>query len=140
DLGTPVSRVAALCRQSFGGTPDTAAAEEDLEAAYRAHAPEWRAAMEEFAFNRALEAVWRFLTRINGYIVAREPWKVRKEEGAASPVLKKILYGAAESVRVAAEMLSPFMPATSRKIFETLGLPGRDPPPGVPEWGRLPRA
>src|SRR5262249_5618072 len=138
DLGNTISRVAALCRQSFGGTPDAAAAEEDLESAYRAAVPEWRAAMDEFAFNRALEAVWRFLTRINGYIVAREPWKVRKEEGASSPQLKKILYGAAESVRLTGAMLSPFVPGTSRRIFEALGLPGRDPVAADLEWGGLP--
>ena len=138
DLGNTVSRVTALCRQSFGGTPDAAAAEEDLEAAYRASLPEWRAAMDEFAFNRALEAVWRFLTRINGYVVAREPWKVRKEEGASSPALKKILYGAAESVRLAAVMLSPFIPGTSRKIVDALGMKGGDPAGRDLEWGGLP--
>jgi methionyl-tRNA synthetase len=37
-------------------------------------------------------------------------------------------------------MLSPFMPGTSRRIFETLGLPGRDPAPADLEWGRLPAA
>src|SRR5262249_32591155 len=137
DLGNTVSRVAALCRQSFGGTPDSTAAEEDLVAAYCASEPEWRAAMDDFAFNRALEAVWRFLTRINGYIVAREPWKVRKEEGA-SPLVGKILYGAAEAVRLAAVMLSPFIPVTARRIFEALGMPGRDPAARDLEWGALP--
>jgi methionyl-tRNA synthetase len=138
DLGNTVSRVAALCRQSFGGTPDSTAAEEDLEAAFRASLPEWRAAMDDFAFNRALEAIWRFLTRINGYVVAREPWKVRKEEGASSPLVKKILYGAAESVRLASVMLSPFIPGTARRIFEALGIPGRDPSARDLQWGGLP--
>src|SRR6185503_6364787 len=80
---------------------------------------------------------WRFLAQVNGYIVAREPWKVRKQEGL-SPSLKRILYASAEAVRLAAVMLSPFVPATSRRIFETLGMPGVDPVREDLEWGRLP--
>ena len=71
-----------------------------------------------------------------GYVVSREPWKIRKEEGA-SERLQRILYGAAEGVRLAAVLLSPFIPATSRKIFETFGLPARDPGADDLRWGGL---
>ena len=93
--------------------------------------------MEDFAFSRALEAVWRFLTQINGFVVVQEPWKVRKEEGRSAR-LSRILYAAAEGVRLCAVMLFPFMPGTSRKIFVTLGLAGADPHPDDLGWGRLP--
>ncbi len=138
DLGNTVSRVAALCRQSFGATPNEVCTDNEVLAAYRAHRTEWDAAMEEFAFSRALEAVWRLLTAINGYVVAREPWKIRKEEGTSSPRLHRILSAAAEGVRLTAVMLSPFVPATSRKIFETFGLPAGDPAGKDLEWGGLP--
>src|SRR5437773_6622512 len=137
DLGNTVSRVAALLRQSFGATPPEAGGSGELESAFASAQQDWRDAMEEFAFSRALEAVWRFLTQINGHVVATEPWKVRKEEGA-SPRLSQILYAAAEGVRLCGVMLFPFVPGTSRKLFESLGLPGRDP--GLPDlaWGGLP--
>src|SRR6266542_217434 len=93
DLGNTVSRVAALLRQSFGGTPPEACDSNEILSALSAAQSEWRAAMEDFAFNRALEAVWRFLTQINGYVVAREPWKVRKEEGRSAR-LSRTLYAA----------------------------------------------
>ena len=137
DLGNTVSRIAALCRQSFGRTPSETCHDNDILRAYRPALREWRNAMEDFSFNRALEAVWRYLAQINGYVVAREPWKVRKEEGA-TPRLERILYAAAEGVRVAAVMLSPFMPGTARRIFATFGLPAEDPAPGALRWGRLP--
>ena len=137
DLGNTVSRVAALCRQSFGGTPDSKSEEGDLPTAWREAEPDWRASMEDFAFNRALEAAWRYLARINGYIVASEPWRVRKEEGA-SERLKAILYTSAEAVRLLAVMLWPFVPTTSRRIFETLGLAGAEPGRGDLAWGGLP--
>jgi methionyl-tRNA synthetase len=137
DLGNTVSRVAALLRQSFGGTPPEACESNEIFSAFTAARTDWRDGMEESAFSRALEAVWRFLTQINGYVVAKEPWKVRKEEGPSSR-LSKILYAAAEGVRLSAVLLSPFVPATSRRIFETLGLPAADPRLEDLEWGRLP--
>jgi methionyl-tRNA synthetase len=108
---------------------------------FRAYGPtrtEWQAAMGDCQFNRALEAVWKFLAQINGYVVAREPWKIRKEEGDGSPRLHRVLSAAAEGTRLAAVMLSPFVSATSRKIFETFALPGRDPEAADLNWGRLP--
>jgi methionyl-tRNA synthetase len=137
DLGNTVSRVAALLRQSFGGTPPEACDSNEILSAFTAAKEDWREAMGDCAFSRALEAVWRFLTQINGYVVAKEPWKVRKEEGSSSR-LSRILYAAAEGVRLSAVMLSPFVPGTSRRIFETLGLPAADPRLEDLEWGRLP--
>jgi methionyl-tRNA synthetase len=137
DLGNTVSRVAALCRQSFGGTPPEACESNEILSAFAAAKEDWREAMGDCAFSRALEAVWRFLTQINGYVVAKEPWKVRKEEGPSSR-LSRILNAAAEGVRLSAVLLSPFVPGTSRRIFETLGLPAADPSLEDLEWGGLP--
>jgi methionyl-tRNA synthetase len=138
DLGNTVSRVAALLRQSFSNsTPPILCDDNEILRAYPACRDEWRAALDELAFHRALEAVWRFLSQINGYVVAKEPWKIRKEEGV-SDRLSRILYAAAEGVRLAAVLLFPFMPTSSRKIFETLGLPPNDPGTEDLEWGRLP--
>jgi methionyl-tRNA synthetase len=137
DLGNTVSRVAALLRQTFGRTPNEVCRDNDVIRVYATAREEWREAMEDFAPNRALEAVWRFLAQINGYVVAREPWKIRKEEGV-TPRLERILYAAAEGVRLSAVMLFPFMPATARRIFATLGLPADDPGASALEWGGLP--
>ena len=138
DLGNTVSRVAALCRQSFNGTPNQVCNDNDVRNAWGPARAEWQAAMGECAFSRALEAVWRFLAQINGYVVSREPWKIRKEEGTASERLHRVLSAAAEGVRLAAAALSPFMPATSRTIFATFGLPARDCSGADLEWGGLP--
>src|SRR5215831_13188236 len=117
DLGNTVSRVAALCRQSYGGTPPEACRDNELVAAFERAQAEWKNALESFAFSRALEAVWKFLSEINGYVVAREPWKIRKEEGLGGR-LARVLYASAESVRLAGVMIWPFAPQTARKIFE----------------------
>ncbi|HEY7575596.1 MAG TPA: methionine--tRNA ligase subunit beta, partial [Thermoanaerobaculia bacterium] len=136
DLGNTVSRVAALCRQSFGGVPPERCEENEVQVSYERMLPEWRSAMEDFAWNRALETAWRFLTEINGYVVAKEPWRIRKEEGA-SPRLSRVLYAAAEGVRLFGVLVSPFVPETSRRIRAALGQPSRDPSAEDLEWGRL---
>ncbi len=136
DLGNTVSRVAALCRQSFGGAPPERGSDDEVRASFEKTLPEWRAAMEDFAWNRALEAVWRFLTEINGYVVAKEPWRVRKEQGASSR-LSHILYAAAEGVRLFGAMISPFVPETSRRILAVFGQPPRDAAAEDLAWGRL---
>ena len=136
DLGNTVSRVAALCRQAFGRAPSVPCGVNDVHTAYRPVRTEWRHALDDLAFHRALESVWKLLAAINGYVVSREPWKIRKEEGA-SPRLQRILYSAAEGVRLAAVLLSPFVPATSRRIFETFGLPPSDPEKDDLRWGGL---
>ncbi len=138
DLGNTVSRVAALCRQSFGATPNAVCEDDEVLAAFTAAEAAWRDAMRLCQFSRALEGVWKLLTAVNGYVVAREPWKILKEEGAGSDRLHRVLYAAAEGVRLAAVMLSPFVPATSRAVFATFSLPPADPRPEDLAWGRLP--
>jgi methionyl-tRNA synthetase len=137
DLGNTVSRVAALCRQAFGTSPPESCDDNEMISAWERARTDWRAAMDEFAFHRGLEAIWRFLSEINGYVVSREPWKIRKEEGSSAR-LARILYAASEGVRLAAGLLSPFIPATSRKIFAALGAPAEDARLPDLEWGRLP--
>src|SRR4030095_4237155 len=46
DLGNTVSRVAALCRQSFGGTPNEVCTDNEILGAYGAAQGEWRGARE----------------------------------------------------------------------------------------------
>src|SRR5438045_190624 len=74
DLGNTLSRAIKMSDSYFGGkTPPTPCDDNDLLRAARQIAPEFRAAIDEYAFGRALDAAWRLLVAINGYIVAREP-------------------------------------------------------------------
>ena len=136
DLGNTVSRVAALCRQSFGGVPPERCEDREIQGAYETALSEWREALEVLGFHRALESLWRFLAAINGYIVSREPWRIRKEEGRSAR-LARVLYAASEGVRLTAVLLSPFTPGTSRRILETFGAGPRDPVTGDLAWGGL---
>src|SRR5262249_62360073 len=73
DLGNTVSRVAALCRQSYGGTPPEVCPDDELVAAFETAQAEWKSALESFAFSRALEVIWKLLSEIPGYVLAPHP-------------------------------------------------------------------
>ena len=138
DLGNTMSRVLKMAESYFGGrTPPTPCDSNDLLAASREVVPEFLRAMDEYAFQRALEIVWRLLVAINGYIVAREPWKHFKQHGADES-LSRTIWNTLESLRIVWVMLAPFMPVLTRDALARLGSDpdriGRD----ALTWGGLP--
>ncbi len=121
DLGNTMSRVLKMAESYFGAkTPPTRCEDNDLLAAVRELVPEFLRAMDEYAFQRALEIVWRLLVAINGYIVAREPWKHFKQHGADES-LSRTIWNALESLRIVWVMLAPFMPVLTRDALARLG-------------------
>jgi methionyl-tRNA synthetase len=138
DLGNTVSRLVTLSRTAFGGrTPPVPCTENPLIEAARRLVPEYRAAMEELAFHRALESLWRLLAEANQYIVTREPWQLVKTE-PGSDRLSRILWNGLETVRIVATGLLPFMPRVAPQVLAAVGVPA--PPESLLglEWGGVP--
>jgi methionyl-tRNA synthetase len=121
DLGNTVSRVVTLSRTAFGGrTPYQSCGDNPLiEVAARA-AAEYRAAMDDLAFQRALESLWRLLAETNQYLVAHAPWKLIKTEGP-SPRLARVLWNGLEATRIVAIGLLPVMPRAAVKVLHAIG-------------------
>jgi methionyl-tRNA synthetase len=137
DLGNTLSRAIKMSDTYFGGkTPPTPCDDNDLLRASKLAVPDYLAAMDEYAFGRALDAAWRLLVAINGYIVAREPWKMFKESGADES-LSRVIWNSLEALRIVWVMVAPFMPATTSEALARLGA-NRD---GINasdlEWGGL---
>ncbi len=80
---------------------------------------EYRALMDNLQISDAVKLVWKFITRCNKYIDETAPWKLAKDE-TQKQTLTNVLYNLAESLRIIAILISPFMPVTSRRIFEQL--------------------
>ena len=84
-------------------------------------------ALAEFALQRALGAVWDLIGATNKYIVQVEPWALAKrvnearDHGAAER-LNTTLYLMAESLRLIAHYLVPFLPHTAAAIGKQLGV------------------
>jgi methionyl-tRNA synthetase len=77
--------------------------------------------MDRHEFHTALAEIWKAVAATNGHIEATAPWKLakagKKEEVAG------VLYQSAEALRTLAVLLSPFIPSTTGRILEQLGIP-----------------
>ena len=139
DLGNLVSRVTTLIvNLNRGAVPEPGpptAAEEGVLAAFTKAKADAATAMEEFAFQRALAAMWEFVGVVNRYVDATQPWALAKDASKRER-LSAVLYTLAESLRVLGIVLAPFLPDAATKIRAGLGQPG-EPKLVDAVWGRL---
>jgi methionyl-tRNA synthetase len=137
-LGNTVSRLVTLSRKAFDGrTPPEACTDNAIMPLAEEVVREYHEAMEEYAFHRALAALWRLLGESSQYMVAREPWKMIKEEGGSAAV-SRVLWNSLEAARIVAVGLLPFLPETAPRVLQALG--AGEAPTGLEAmaWGGLP--
>ncbi len=72
-------------------------------------------AMEEFAFHRALAAIWEFIGGINRYIDTTQPWALAKDPGRRGQ-LDGVLLTLADALQCLGIVLDPFLPSAAAKI------------------------
>ena len=145
DLGNLVSRVTTLLvNLSEGRVPETTPAFEvggdhalggDLKGAFEKARADVDTAMREFAFQRALAAIWEFVGAVNRYIDTTAPW-ARPASHIARGQRLSALYNAAQALWCLGVLLEPFLPEAARKIRQALG-GGGVPTLRDAEWGRL---
>ncbi|MDB4665178.1 methionine--tRNA ligase [Verrucomicrobia bacterium] len=84
----------------------------------------------------ALKRIWDLIARINRYIDQTAPFKLAKDPEQAER-LGEILYTLAESCRIIAVLLHPFLPHTSSRIYGQLALNDRPDRFSNALWGEL---
>jgi len=137
-LGNTVSRLVTLSRKAFDGcTPPAENGDPSLRRAAALATNEYRAAMDQFAFQRALAALWELLAEVNQYIVRHEPWKRIGGEQSDDSV-GEILWSGLEAVRIVAAGLLPFMPGTAPRVLRAVGVAESPRDLDTMEWGALP--
>src|SRR5699024_511280 len=76
-------------------------------------------------FSVALQSVWELISRTNKYIDETEPWKLAKDE-TKKDRLGNVMAHLAESLRVTAVLLQPFLTEAPSAIFYQLGIEKED--------------
>ncbi len=140
DLGNLFSRSLTMVRNFAGSkvpTPDDLQ-ENDKELADAALSMliEYRDQMEQFATNRALQAVWDVISHANKYIVVNEPWVLAKHPDKQQR-LATVLYTLLEALRLIALTLHPVMPKTAAQMYSALGVSWAPSLNEQGKWGLL---
>ena len=126
DLGNLVSRSTAMSEKYFGGELDKggecaeldgelASLAGDVVAKYEKH-------MEGYQLHLALGEAFRLIGRANKYIDETAPWVLAKSE-ETKPRLLTVIKNLCECIRIAAILVSPVMPESSKAILDQLGVP-----------------
>ena len=122
DIGNLAQRSLAMIAKAGGLTPDwrkAAPAEEDLAMLARADAVlgEARRHMESFALHLYIGAVFEVVSEANRYFANAEPWKLARTDPARMAL---VLYVTLETLRIAAILLQPVMPASMGALLDLL--------------------
>ncbi|MGD9665828.1 MAG: methionine--tRNA ligase [Synergistaceae bacterium] len=136
DLGNLLSRSLQMIEKFRGGelpkSFNSEAIDKEIEGLANKTVRDMESFMDRFAFDEALKALWTFISRSNKYIDETQPWKLGKEGEIER--LDAVLRTLWESLRLSAVLAAPFMPETSARIWEQLGLTGSPLEGGRNSW------
>ncbi len=129
DLGNLVSRTTAMINQYFGGIlpPQgeiTPLDKELIDIAENCYA-NVSAAIDEINVPKALGEIFKLIGRANKYIDETMPWVLAKDETQKGR-LGTVLYNLAESIRISATLLLPFITNAPKKILECFQIKAED--------------
>jgi len=124
NLGNLVSRVSTMAvRYREGTLLPTGAPSTKLTRVTEEAATTYRRAMDAFALHDGASAAFRIVDATNEYLAEMAPWTLAKDPEAAD-TLTQVLFDTAEAIRVAAVLLTPFMPGSCADMLRRMGAAG----------------
>lgn len=126
DLGNLLNRTIAMINKYFDGEIPSYSGkitefDESLVAFKDAVVKEYEANMDHMQFSIALRELWSYVSRTNKYIDETAPWVLAKDESKRAE-LGSVMVHLAESLRIIAVLLKPFLTQAPESILEQLGL------------------
>ena len=138
-LGNLVNRTISMQNKYFGGVIsnplEKEAIDEELISLAMDTPKRVEKAMDTLHVGEAIDEIFALLKRCNKYIDETTPWVLGKDESKKDR-LATVLYNLMESIRIAAVLLSSYMPETSEKILDELSTSQRDTE-SLKEFGML---
>lgn len=122
DFGNLLSRVSKLIGKNFDGCIPDPGTMTPAECAVTQSATRIgdtvRGLIEKMRLNEAIEETMQFIRSVNRYMEQNAPWKLVREDKAAAG---RVLYTAAEALRIGAVLLNPVMPSRTTVVLKILG-------------------
>jgi methionyl-tRNA synthetase len=78
------------------------------------------AAIDSFAINEALAAVWQLVDELNGYITEQQPWALSKDP-ANRERLGTVLATTVNGLGTLSILLSPVLPKATERLWRAIG-------------------
>lgn len=131
DLGNLLNRTLGMYKKYFNGviaagtTRDTF--DDEIENLWNETLKEVTEQMNIVQFSKSLEAIWKFISRLNKYIDETMPWALAKDEDKKDR-LAVVMNHLVNGLYKTAVMIYPCMPTAAQKIWDQLGVqkPVRD--------------
>jgi methionyl-tRNA synthetase len=133
DFGNLLSRVSNLLKKFFDGKipmdeDDSPEGMVIKENGIKVVSDVWNH-IESMQVNEAIETTLQYIRSVNKYMETMAPWKLAKSDNDAAG---KVLFTAAEALRISAVLLAPVMPNRTQIVLETFNAAGSSL-----EWGGL---
>ncbi len=124
DLGNLAQRSLSMIFKNCGGAVpepgELTADDEAILAGAAAALDAVRGHMDQQAFHRALDTIWRVIGDANAYFAAQEPWALKKTDPER---MNTVLFVTAECLRRFATLIQPFMPQSAEALGAVLANP-----------------
>ena len=125
DLGNLLNRTLGMYKKYFGGivvaSDENEPIDDEIKSMFDETVTEINKYMYYFEFSKALETLWKFISRLNKYIDETMPWALAKDE-TKKLRLAAVMNILCEGLYKIAFFIAPFMPESAQKISAQLGI------------------
>lgn len=125
DLGNLLNRTLGMYKKYFNGVITAGTVrdsfDDEIEKLWNETLKEVTEQMNIVQFSKSLEAIWKFISRLNKYIDETAPWTLAKDEDKKDR-LAVVMNHLVNGLYKTAVMIYPYMPTSAQKIWDQLGV------------------